>query len=157
MFVFDIDGVLTDGMLIVTGSGPLLRQMNIKDGYALPLAVKQGYHVVIISGGKNDAVKQRLAGLGVTEVYISVAEKRPLLHELLEAKHLSKEQILYMGDDVPDYEAMLSVGLPTCPADACDDIRGISAYISPFAGGKGCVRDVVEKVLKLNHHWPLAG
>lgn len=153
VFVFDIDGVLTDGTLHVRESGELLRRMNIKDGYALQLAVKKGYQVWVISGGSSTAVKKRLEGLGVTEVHISVKDKVALLTELATAAAVQPEQMLYMGDDMPDIAAMQFCGLRTCPADAVAEVRQIAHYISPLAGGSGCVRDVIEKVMKINGHW----
>lgn len=152
-FVFDIDGVLTDGMLHVQEDGELLRRMNIKDGYALQLAVKKGYKVWVISGGKTTAVQKRLEKLGVTEVHVAVEDKPALLQGLMEQAGLPSEQLLYMGDDMPDIKAMMLCGLRTCPADAVTDIKTIVQYISPFNGGAGCARDVIEKVLKINGHW----
>jgi 3-deoxy-D-manno-octulosonate 8-phosphate phosphatase (KDO 8-P phosphatase) len=153
VFVFDIDGVLTDGMLHVQEDGELLRRMNIKDGYALQLAVKKGYQVWVISGGKTIAAQKRLNKLGVTEVYVAVEDKIALLQQLVEKGGYSKEQLLYMGDDMPDLKAMMLCGLRTCPEDAVPDIRQIAHYISPAKGGSGCVRDVIEKVLRINGHW----
>lgn len=153
VFVFDIDGVLTDGTLHVQESGELLRRMNIKDGYALQLAVKKGYKVWVISGGSSTAVKKRLEGLGVTEVHISVKDKVALLTQLATAAGVQAEQMLYMGDDMPDIAAMQYCGLRTCPADAVGELKQIAHYISPLTGGSGCVRDVIEKVMKINGHW----
>lgn len=153
VFVFDIDGVLTDGMLHVQESGELLRRMNIKDGYALQLAVKKGYKVWVISGGHSTAVQQRLAKLGVSDVFISVKDKVALLRSLASEAGVQPEQMLYMGDDMPDIAAMQYCGLRTCPADAIGEIREIAHYISPLAGGFGCARDVIEKVMKINGHW----
>lgn len=152
-FVFDIDGVLTDGMLLVTEEGELLRRMNIKDGYALQLAIKKGYFVWVISGGNSTAVQRRLAKLGVLEVHIAVPDKLSLLQQLMQTHHVKKEQMLYMGDDVPDIKAMQASGLPCCPADAASDVRQQAKYISPIVGGMGCARDVIEKVLRLNNDW----
>lgn len=152
-FAFDVDGVLTDGMLYVPEQGELIRRMNIKDGYALQLAVKKGYKVWIISGGKSQAVQRRLQNLGVTAVYIEVKDKVTLLKELMTAAGIERAQVLYMGDDMPDLAAMQHCGLATCPADAVAEIRAAAHYIAPLEGGKGCVRDVIEKVLKLNGHW----
>jgi len=153
VFVFDIDGVLTDGMLHVQEDGELLRRMNIKDGYALQLAIKKGYKVWVISGGKTNATKKRLEKLGVEEVYVGVEDKVTLLEQKIKATGIVKESILYMGDDMPDLSAMQLCGLKTCPADAVAEIRSIANYISPYNGGAGCVRDVIEKVLKINNHW----
>ncbi len=155
VFVFDIDGVLTDGTLLATEDGQLLRKMNIKDGYALQLAVKKGYKVWVISGGHSEAARSRLNKLGITEVHIGVKDKKALLLDLIASNNTSYEQILYMGDDIPDYAVMQLCGLPCCPNDAVAEIRQLSKYISPVNGGMGCVRDVVEKVLKLNNDWDL--
>lgn len=152
-FVFDVDGVLTDGTLLVMPNNLMARTMNIKDGYALQLAIKKQYNVVIISGGKSDEVKERLNKLGVTEVYMQVQNKAALLTTYINQMQLTKEQILFMGDDMPDLEAMKLTGLPCCPKDAVSDIKEIVQYISPLKGGEGCARDVIEKVLKLNNNW----
>ncbi|RXK86471.1 KdsC family phosphatase [Filimonas effusa] len=152
-FVFDIDGVLTDGMLLVMPGGAMVRRMNIKDGYALQLAIKKGYRVAVISGGDSPEVKERLHKLGVTEVFMKVENKLECLLQYMAAHGLQPQEVLFMGDDIPDYEAMLSVGLPCCPADAVTEIRGIARYISPFKGGEGCGRDVIEKTMKLRGDW----
>ncbi|HTN18578.1 MAG TPA: hypothetical protein VL092_12890 [Chitinophagaceae bacterium] len=154
-FVFDIDGVLTDGNLLITETGDLLRQMNIRDGYAIELAVKKGYHVWIISGGRQEAPCIRLRKLGVTEAHFSVPDKKILLQQLFEKYAADPATALYMGDDIPDYAVMQLCGIPSCPADAAPEIKSLARYISPLDGGKGCVRDVIEKVLKLNGHWDL--
>ncbi|WP_118950270.1 KdsC family phosphatase [Taibaiella helva] len=153
VFVFDIDGVLTDGMLHVQEDGELLRRMNIKDGYALQLAIKKGYKVWVISGGKTLAVRNRLDKLGVTEVHVAIEDKLGLLRSLMAAGGHRAEELLYMGDDMPDKASMLLCGLRACPADAVGDIKQIAHYISPLKGGAGCVRDVIEKVMKINGHW----
>ncbi len=152
-FVFDVDGVLTNGTLLVLPDGVMARQMNIKDGYALQLAVKQGYRVVIISGGYSPEVENRLARLGITDVFMRVEDKLGCLQQYMTLHQLRTEEILYMGDDMPDYAVMQASGLSCCPADAAVDIRNIARYVSPFKGGEGCGRDVIEKVLKLNGHW----
>lgn len=154
-FVFDIDGVMTDGNLLVTESGDLLRRMNIRDGYATELAVKKGYNVWIISGGKQEAPILRLKKLGVTEAHFAVPDKKVLLQQLFSKYNINPAQALYMGDDIPDYAVMQLCGLPTCPNDAAPEIKSVSKYISPYIGGAGCVRDVIEKVLKLNGDWDL--
>jgi 3-deoxy-D-manno-octulosonate 8-phosphate phosphatase (KDO 8-P phosphatase) len=156
VFVFDVDGVLTDGSLLLSEDGAMLRSMNIKDGYAMQLAIKKGYKIWIISGGNSQAVKHRLEKLGLTDVHIAVQNKKRLLQELIIAQNIPSESILYMGDDIPDLEVMQLCALPCCPADAVPEIIQCSKYISPFAGGKGAVRDVIEKVLKLNRHWDLS-
>ena len=154
-FVFDVDGVLTDGTLLILNDGQMARRMNIKDGYALQLAVKKGYRVVIISGGTSDAVQERLQKLGITDCFLKIDNKKEKLVEYVAEHELSWEEILFMGDDIPDYVPMQLTGLPCCPADAVAEIKQISHYISPVQGGKGCARDVIEKVLKLNGHWNL--
>ena len=154
-FVLDVDGVLSDGMLMLLDDGQMCRRMNIKDGYALQLAVKKGYHVLVISGGSSDAVKLRLQKLGVVEVNMNVTDKKELLQRYVSGYELSWNQVLYMGDDIPDLAPMKLAGLPCCPADAADEIKNISRYISGIKGGYGCVRDVIEKVLKLNGHWDM--
>lgn len=154
-FVFDVDGVLTNGSLMLTEDGHMLRSMSIKDGYALQLAIKKGYGVWIISGGKSEAVRSRLQRLGVKEVHIGIESKKELLEEIALTNSAAYAGVLYMGDDIPDYAAMKICGLPCCPADAVPEIMGVAKYISPFKGGEGCVRDVIEKVLKLNGDWEL--
>ena len=153
VFVFDIDGVLTDGMLHVQEDGELLRRMNIKDGYALQLAVKKGYKVVVISGGKTNAARNRLNKLGVTDVYVAVEDKVTLLKSLMVQGGYKENEMLYMGDDMPDIKAMMICGLRTCPADAVSEIKEISHYISHLNGGSGCARDVIEKVMKMKGDW----
>lgn len=154
-FVFDMDGVLTDGTLLVLPDGVMARKMNIKDGYALQLAVKKGYPVIIISGGNSPEAKDRLLKLGVDQVWMGVKDKLSLLKTQLEQKQIPMSQVLYMGDDIPDLAVMQAVGFPCCPADAATDIRLTSKYISSFKGGEGCVRDVMEQVLKLRGDWDL--
>lgn len=154
-FVFDVDGVLTDGSLLVLNDGQMARTMNIKDGYALQLAIRKGYRVLIISGGTDNAVKARLNKLGVTDVFMSITDKKEVLAAYVIMHRLQWEQVLFMGDDMPDYIAMQMAGLPCCPADAVTEIKQISKYISTVEGGKGCGRDVIEKVLKLNGHWDI--
>ena len=152
-FIFDVDGVLAIDTMIVMPDGELIRSMNSKDGYAMQLAIKKGYRLIIISGGNSEPVKQRLVKLGVSAVFLGVHNKEKLLQEYAEQQNLSLAEMLYMGDDIPDYSAMKLVALPCCPADAVPEIKQISKYISPFTGGYGCGRDVIEKVLKLNGDW----
>ncbi|MCW3123801.1 MAG: 3-deoxy-D-manno-octulosonate 8-phosphate phosphatase [Flavipsychrobacter sp.] len=154
-FVFDVDGVLTDGSLMLTEDGHMLRSMSIKDGYAMQLAIKKGYKVWIISGGRSEGVRLRLNKLGIQEVHIGIESKKEFLHEIAISSKTSYESVLYMGDDIPDYAAMQVCGLPCCPNDAVAEIKQVAKYISPLGGGKGCVRDVIEKVLKLNGDWDL--
>jgi len=152
-FVFDVDGVLTDGTLIVLPDGVMARRMNIKDGYALQLAVKKGYHVVVISGGNSAEVKDRLLKLGVKDVWMQVEDKAAVLQHFMQQNQLSPAQVLYMGDDIPDLKVMQVAGLPCCPADAVQEIKEISVYISHSKGGDGCARDVIEKTMKLRGNW----
>lgn len=154
-FVFDVDGVLTNGSLLVLSDGQMVRRMNIKDGYALQLAVKKGYKVLIISGGTSQPVNERLLKLGITEVFMQVEDKKKLLTRYVLEKKLSWDEVLFMGDDIPDHKCLQIAGLACCPADAVNEIKSISQYISHLKGGKGCVRDVIEKVLKLNNNWDL--
>lgn len=152
-FIFDVDGVLTDGTLQLLENGELSRKMHIKDGYALQLAVKGGYHIAVISGGNSSQVEKRLQGLGIKDIFLGVQDKKEILETYLSENELSPAHVLYMGDDIPDYEAMQSVFLRTCPADASPEIKAICQYVSPVNGGQGCVRDVVEKVMKLRGNW----
>jgi 3-deoxy-D-manno-octulosonate 8-phosphate phosphatase (KDO 8-P phosphatase) len=152
-FVFDIDGVLTDGSVTVTTSGELLRKMSIKDGYALKTAVDLGYKICIISGGSNDGVRLRLEGLGITDIYLGTHNKIKHLNEFLKKYNIQTEEILYMGDDLPDFQVMEKVGLPCCPQDAVPEIKSISKYISHKNGGCGAARDVIEQVLKVQGKW----
>jgi 3-deoxy-D-manno-octulosonate 8-phosphate phosphatase (KDO 8-P phosphatase) len=154
-FVFDVDGVLTDGSLIVMPDGLMARRMNIKDGYALQLAVKRGYHVVAISGGNSPEVKERLNKLGVANVWMQVEDKKNVLQYFMQENNLQQSEVLFMGDDIPDYEVMKLAGLPCCPSDAAVEIKEISKYISPLQGGTGCAREVIEKVMKLRGDWRL--
>jgi 3-deoxy-D-manno-octulosonate 8-phosphate phosphatase (KDO 8-P phosphatase) len=154
-FVFDVDGVLTEGNLIVLPDGLMARRMNIKDGYALQLAVKRRYNVIVISGGASPEVKERLNKLGVANVWMQVNDKKNVLQNFIRENNLQQAEILFMGDDIPDYEAMNLVGLPCCPSDAAVEIKEISKYISPLPGGVGCAREVIEKVMKLRGDWKL--
>ena len=152
-FVFDIDGVLTDGTILVTTTGEMLRAMNIKDGFALKTAVQKGYNVCAISGGSNEGVRVRLTGLGIKDIHLGAHHKTKTLNDYLTSKNLKHENVLYMGDDIPDLLVMKEIGLPCCPQDAAPEIKSISKYISHKNGGKGCVRDVIEQVLKVQGKW----
>lgn len=154
-FIFDVDGVLTDGTVQLLPGGEQSRKMNIRDGYALQLAVKMGYRIAVISGGRSESVVSRLTGLGITDIFTGISDKPGKLEDYALEHDLLWEQMLFMGDDIPDYRAMQMCGIPACPADATPEIKSISRYISPVPGGQGCVRDVIEKVLKLNGHWLL--
>lgn len=152
-FIFDVDGVLTNGTVLTSESGELLRSFNIKDGYALQLAAKKGYHLCIISGGKGDAMSKRFENLSIVDVNLGISNKVDIFEKFLVKKGIQAEQVLYMGDDIPDLPVMKLVGLATCPADAVEEIKAICHYISPKNGGEAAVRDVIEKVLKLQDKW----
>lgn len=152
-FVFDIDGVLTDGSVYVTESGDQFRQFNIKDGYALQLAVKCGYYVCAISGAQAESIKYRMNRLGITDVYVGCKDKVQVFNQYITEKQIDASGVIYMGDDIPDLKVMQLAGLPVCPADAVEEIKAISKYISPISGGKGCVRDIIEKVMKVQGKW----
>ncbi len=152
-FAFDVDGVFTDGTIILHPSGEMIRTSNTRDGYAVHVAIERGFPIAIISGGTSQSVGERFKGLGVTNVYLGVSDKILALNDFRIKYGVELSEILYMGDDLPDYEVMKKVGIPTCPSDAAPEIRGISVYISNYSGGKGCVRDVIEQVLRLNDKW----
>jgi 3-deoxy-D-manno-octulosonate 8-phosphate phosphatase (KDO 8-P phosphatase) len=151
--IFDVDGGLTDGTILVLENGLQARRMHIKDGFALQMAARNGYRVLIISGGNSPQVTARLEKLGITDVHMSVLDKKIFVTDYMQENNLNPGMVLYMGDDLPDLPVMTSVGLPCCPADAVNEVREAVQYISPINGGYGCVRDVIEKVLKLNDHW----
>ena len=152
-FIFDVDGVLTNGIVTIMPDGELVRQMNIKDGYALKTAVDKGYRVCIISGGTNEGVRTRLKNLGITDIYLGAHNKIKQFHELVDKYNLNAENVLYMGDDIPDFPVMKLVGMPCAPNDAAPEIQGISKYISNKKGGEGCVRDVLEQVMRVQGKW----
>ena len=152
-FIFDVDGVLTDGTITLTTSGEMLRTMHTKDGFAMKTAIDAGFNICIISGGSNEGVRVRLEGLGVKDVYLGAHNKIEQLNEFLNNNSIKTENVLYMGDDIPDYPVMKLVGLPCCPQDAVPEIKGISKYVSHKNGGKGAVRDVREQVLKVQGKW----
>ena len=152
-FVLDVDGVLTDGTIHVSPTGEMLRNMNIRDGYAMKAAVENGYTVCIISGGSNEGVRVRLRNLGITDIYLGVPDKVETFKEFTDIYNINPENVLYMGDDIPDYHVMQLVGLPTCPQNAVQEIKGLSKYISHVDGGKGAVRDVIEQVMKVQGKW----
>lgn len=151
--IFDVDGVLTNGIVTVYPDGQLIRQMNIKDGYALKSAVNAGLRVCIISGGKNEGVRTRLANLGIKDIYLGAHDKIQQYNELVEKYNLKPENVLYMGDDVPDFPVMKLVGFPCCPNDAVREIQQVSIYISDKKGGEGCVRDVIEQIMRVQGKW----
>ncbi|PQJ78394.1 KdsC family phosphatase [Polaribacter porphyrae] len=152
-FIFDVDGVLTNGMLTIMPDGELVRHMNVKDGYAMKLALNKGFRVCIISGGTNQAVKSRLAALGIKDIYLGAHDKIKQYNEIVSNYNLNDDEVLYVGDDIPDIPVMQKVGLPCCPNDAVPEVQSVSKYISNIKGGEGCVRDVIEQVLKVNGKW----
>ena len=152
-FVFDVDGVLTDGSIQVNSQGEMFRTMNIKDGYALKTAIDKGFNICIISGGTNEGVRVRLQNLGIKDVFLGAHHKIEVLEKYLHNNKIKLENVLFMGDDLPDYEVMQKVGLPVCAQDAVPSIKSISKYISHKDGGKGCVRYVIEQVLKVHDKW----
>ena len=152
-FVFDVDGVLTDGRVLLLENGLQARQMHVKDGLALQMAVQHNYNVVIISGGYSEPVLKRMQYLGIMEVYLAIKDKYSFLDNYFTERNIEWQNVLYMGDDLPDIKVLKTVGLSTCPSDAISEVKSISKYISDVNGGFGCVRDVIEKVLKLNDHW----
>lgn len=154
-FIFDVDGVLTDSSVHITPTGEMLRIMNIRDGFALKAAVESGYNVCIISGGSNEGVRIRLKNLGLSDIYLGSPDKVKTFNEYSSIYNIKPEQVLYMGDDIPDYHVMKLVGLPTCPQDASPEIKAISNYISHKNGGKGAVREVIEQVMKVQGKWHL--
>jgi 3-deoxy-D-manno-octulosonate 8-phosphate phosphatase (KDO 8-P phosphatase) len=152
-FVFDVDGVFTDSSILITTEGELLRKMNVRDGYAVKTALTQGYRICIISGGSNEGVRARLRALGVTDIYLGAAFKEEALREYLLDYDIPPDEILYMGDDIPDIPAMQMSGMVACPQNAVPEVKRISHYISHLDGGAGCVRDIIEQVLKVRGHW----
>lgn len=150
---FDVDGVLSDSNVMLLDNGQPCRSANIKDGYALQLAVKLGIHIAIITGGRSEAVRVRYEGLGIQDVYLGAAVKIKTFREWMAKYHLQAEEVAYMGDDIPDYEVMTACGLPCCPADAATEIKSIARYISPLNGGHGCARDIIEQILRASGKW----
>ena len=148
-FIFDVDGVLTDSSVHITPAGEMLRIMNIRDGFAMKAALESGYNVCIISGGNNEGVRIRLRNLGIHDIHLASPDKVETFKEYIELYQINSEQVLYMGDDIPDYHVMKLVGLPTCPQDASVEIKAISKYISHKNGGRGAVREVIEQVMKV--------
>lgn len=152
-FVLDVDGVLTDGSILAMENGDQVRVMNIKDGYALQLCIKCGYVVGIISGGRSQGVASRLKGLGIAHVYMGAGEKLPVFRQFLEVTGLKSEQVIYIGDDMPDLPVMEMAGIAIAPADAAEDVRRNADLVTQKAGGKGCVREVIEAVMKHQGKW----
>jgi len=152
-FIFDIDGVLTAGNVLVTEEGHMLRTVNIKDGYALQHAVKQGYNIAIISGGSSEGMLQRFRGLGIKEIYLGQKNKVAAFEKVCLDFGVTADDVAYMGDDMPDFPVLKLAGLPCCPADAAEDIKEICKYVSPVNGGLGCARELLERAMKIQNNW----
>lgn len=150
---FDVDGVLSPSTIPIDNNGTPMRMVNIKDGYAMQLAVKCGFHIAIITGGDTEAVRRRFEGLGVKDIYLKAAHKLEIFREWMDMHDLRSEEVLYMGDDIPDLKCMREAGCPCCPRDAASEVRMTALYISQRDGGYGCGRDVMEQVLKAQGHW----
>lgn len=154
-FVFDVDGVLTDGSVLVMPDGEFLRSYNTKDGYAMQLAHKAGFYIAIITRAKSETIRKRMNGIGLSDVYIGQDQKNEAFENFLKKYSLSPADVLYMGDDLPDITGLKMSALPCCPKDASNDVKANVMYISDKDGGKGCVRDVIEQVMKVQGKWPL--
>ncbi len=151
--IFDYDGVLTDGTVITTETGDQLRTGHVRDGYALHIALKKGYNVAIISGGTSDSISKRLQTLNLTDIFICISNKVETFNNYIKEKNIDPSRVLFMGDDIPDYKVMQLAGLPVCPADAAEEIKSVSKYISTYKGGHGCVRDIIEQLMKIQGTW----
>lgn len=151
--VLDYDGVMTNGIVILTENDEPLRTANVKDGYVIQLAIKKGYRIAIISGGKSKTIHRRLSALKVTDIFLGAENKLKIFNDYVKRHKLNMNQVLYMGDDIPDYEIMKEVGVAACPADAAEEIKSISHYVSHQKGGEGCVREIIEQVLKVQGKW----
>lgn len=152
-FVLDVDGVLTDGTVHVSPSGEMLREMHIRDGFAMKAALESGYRICVISGGSNEGVRIRLRNLGITDIHLGVPDKVQTFKEYCFDYQVDPKNVAYMGDDIPDFHVMQLVGLPSCPQDASPEIKGISHYVSHKLGGKGAVRDLIEQVMRVQGKW----
>ena len=152
-FAFDVDGVLSPSTIPLGEDGYPRRMVNVKDGYALQLAVKKGYKIAIISGGKGEPIYKRFLSLGIKEIHLNVSKKLPILKDWMEREGLQPEEVIFMGDDIPDLPCMRNVGLPCAPYDACWEAKETAIYISKFSGGYGCVRDILEQVMKAQDNW----
>ncbi|MCH1417521.1 MAG: HAD-IIIA family hydrolase [Flavobacteriaceae bacterium] len=152
-FIFDVDGVLTNGKVLITSQGEMYREMDTKDGYALKCALVQGYRVCVISGGTNEGVRNRLKALGIYDIYLGAHHKQEPFQDLMDSYDLKPEEILYMGDDVPDIVVMEQVAVAACPNDAVSDVKEIANYVSHKKGGEGCVREIIEQTLRVQGKW----
>jgi 3-deoxy-D-manno-octulosonate 8-phosphate phosphatase (KDO 8-P phosphatase) len=154
-FIFDVDGVLTDGKILINSDSELLRSFDTKDGYAMKCALVKGFKIAIITGGRNEAVRERFKELGVIDIYLGAHHKLDAYQDLMDNYDLNPEEILYIGDDIPDIPVMEKVGLGCCPADAASDVKAIADYVSHKKGGEGCVRELIEQVLRVQGKWSL--
>ena len=154
-FIFDVDGVLTDGKILINSDGELLRSFDTKDGYSMKCALVKGFKIAIITGGRNEAVRERFKELGVIDIYLGAHHKLDAYQDLMDNFDLNPEEILYIGDDIPDIPVMEKVGLGCCPADAASDVKAMADYVSHKKGGEGCVRELIEQVLRVQGKWSL--
>lgn len=160
--IFDVDGIMTDGSILLTPEGEALRAINTKDGHAMARAVEAGFNLMAITRGSSKTIEAGLSRLGFKEVALQVLHKAEKYEELKEKYGFEDHEVVYMGDDIPDIEVLVKAHVAACPADAVHEVREVCNYISPFNGGRGCVRDVIEKVMKsqdkwykpFNHHTP---
>lgn len=152
-FIFDVDGVLTNNEVLITEKGELLRKMNVRDGMAIKMAIEKGFKIAVITGGRSEGVIKRLEALGIKDIYSGISDKLEAFEAFVTQYELDPLGILYMGDDLPDYPVMRRVGLATCPKNAAPELFPITNYVSPYNGGEGCVRDVIEKVMRLQGNW----
>ena len=152
-FILDVDGVMTDGGIIPLTNGDFIRKYHAKDGYAIAYAIRMGYKICIITGGRGETLKHRLKMLGIEDVYLDCMDKIAAMNDFFKRYNLNPEHVIYMGDDIPDLECMRAVGIPVCPADAASEVIEASRYVSEFNGGYGCVRDIIEQVLRARGDW----
>ena len=151
--VLDVDDVMTDGGIIPTPDGDFIRRYSAKDGYAIASALREGMKICVISGGRGRMLENRLTMLGVTKIYLNCMDKVVAMHEFFAEHNINPENVIYMGDDIPDLECMRLVGIPVCPADACMEVVEASRYVSEFNGGHGAVRDIIEQVMRAQNKW----
>jgi 3-deoxy-D-manno-octulosonate 8-phosphate phosphatase (KDO 8-P phosphatase) len=154
--MFDVDGVLTDGKVYFLDNGVPVRNLNNKDGYAIQLAAKKGYRLVVITGGSSEIIREALLRIGFHHVYLRQHDKLSCYKDYLAENDLNDENVLYMGDDLPDYEVMKRVGVAACPSDSAPEILEICSYVSQKKGGEGCARDVIEQVMRVRGDWEIA-
>lgn len=152
-FVFDVDGVMTDGGIIPTADGDFIRRYNAKDGYALAYAVKRGYKICVITGGRGKLLERRLQMLGINRYYTDCMDKITTMRNYFAEEGIDPAHVIYMGDDIPDLDCMRRVGVPVCPADACSEVIEASRYVSEYNGGHGAVRDIIEQTLRAQDQW----